>query len=73
MLCDDSKGIEATPMSYPESALWPAVGRQERLWGTGMLLLKDFRNNASDMQAVTEHPIQKFIINKIPVPQSLYW
>ena len=23
-------------------ALWPAVGRQERLWGTGILLPQDF-------------------------------
>ena len=30
-------------------ALWPAVGRQERLWGTGISLPQDFcgKNNAS--------------------------
>ena len=39
-------------------ALWPAVNRQERLWGTGILLLQDFRGKT--MQAVTEQPIKKF-------------
>ena len=39
-------------------ALWPEVGRQERLWGTGILLLQDFCSKT--MEAVTEHPIKKF-------------
>ena len=39
-------------------ALWPAVSRQERLWGTGILLLQDFRGRT--MQVVTEQPIKKF-------------
>ena len=36
-------------------ALWPAVGRQERLWGTGILLLQDFRGKT--MQAIKGKPI----------------
>ena len=33
-------------------ALWPAVGRQERLWGTGILLPQDFCGKT--MEAATE-------------------
>ena len=33
-------------------ALWPAVGRQERLWGTGILLPQDLCGKI--MEAVTE-------------------
>ena len=36
-------------------ALWPAVSRQERLWGTGILLLQNFRGKT--MQVVTGQPI----------------
>ena len=33
-------------------AVWPAVGRQERLWGTGILLPQDYCGKT--MEAVTE-------------------
>ena len=36
-------------------ALWLALDRQERLWGTGILLPHDFRGKT--MQAVTWQPI----------------
>ena len=39
-------------------ALWPAVVRQEKLWGTGILLLQDVCSKT--MQAVTEQPINFF-------------
>ena len=39
-------------------ALWPAVGRQERLWGTGILLPQDFCSET--MQTATRQPIKKF-------------
>ena len=45
------------PQSHTQSpqALWPAVGCQERLWGTGILLLQDFCGKT--MQAITGQPI----------------
>ena len=54
-------------------ALWPAVGRQERLGGTGILLPQDFCGKT--MQAVTGQPIKKikfFRILQSPVsyPES---
>ena len=39
-------------------ALWPAVGRQKRLWRTGILLPQDLCHKT--MQAVTRQPIKKF-------------
>ena len=47
-------------------ALLSAVGRQERLWGIGILLQQDFCSKR--MQAVTGQPIQK---KKIRILQSL--
>ena len=44
--------------SQSPQALWPAVGRQERLWGAGILLPQDFCGKT--MQAVTEQPIKNF-------------
>ena len=39
-------------------ALWAVVSRQERLWGTGILLPQDFC--VKTMQAFTGQPIKKF-------------
>ena len=41
--------------SQSPQALWPAVGRQERLWGIGILLPHDFRGKT--MQAIKGKPI----------------
>ena len=53
------QGCPAQEQSPTQSiqALWPVVGGQESLWGTGILLLQDFCGEA--MQAVTEqHHLQ---------------
>ena len=42
-------------------ALLPAVGRQERLWGTGILLPQDFCGKT--VQAIAGQPIKKFKYN----------
>ena len=39
------------------NALWPAVGREKKLWGTGILLPQDFCGKTK--QAVTEQPMKK--------------
>ena len=39
-------------------ALWPAISRQERLWGHRILLPQDFCGKT--METVTEQPIKKF-------------
>ena len=47
-------------------ALWPAVGRQERVWGTGILFnLIGFSVTACIVL------LQKSCGNRIPVPRSL--
>ena len=48
-------------------ALWPAVSRQERLWGHRILLPQDFCGKT--METVTERPIKKFEFFRCP--QSL--
>ena len=49
-------------------ALWPAVCRQGRLWGTGILLPQNFCGKT--IQTVAGQPFKK--IKFFRVPQSLY-
>ena len=50
-------------------AFWSADGRQQRLWGTGILLPQDFCGKT--MEVVAGQPIKNFFFFRIP--QSLYW
>ena len=53
------------PRTQSPQALWPAVGRLERLWGTGILLPHDLCGEK--MQAVTRQPeSKKFFFFRIP-------
>ena len=45
-------------------ALWPAVSRQERLWGHPILLPQDFCGKTTE--TVTEQPIKKFEFFRCP-------
>ena len=45
-------------------ALWPAVSRQERLWGHRILLPQDFCGKT--METVTEQPIKTFEFFRCP-------
>ena len=56
-------------LSESPQALWPADGRQERLWGTGILLPQDFCSKT--METITEQPIKK--LEFFRCPQSLSW
>ena len=51
---NNATGLSIFVQSHTQSpqALWPAAGRQERLSGTGILLLQDFYSKT--MEAVTE-------------------
>ena len=54
LLRGDTQIVNSFTQSRTQSpqALWPAVGRQEKFWGTGILLPQDFCGKT--METVTE-------------------
>ena len=57
--------LTAQSCTQSPQALWPAVGRQERLWGTGILLPQNFCSKT--MEAVME-----LIQSRTQSPQALW-
>ena len=55
--------VRQSPTQSPRT-LWPAVGRQESLWGHRILLPQDFCGKT--IETVTEEPIKKFEFSMSP-------